>query len=679
MVDSPLNSPLIDHIWRHGASIILFLESDGTISNANDYARELMEDPVGKPIADLFLNFDGSFQLSNVLANGDLPHLLHIPTNSGFAQTFYFRFIKAGTGILVVGEVNNREVEELRITLVETNNRANTLTRELHKKNAELDRARKKADAATQTKSEFLAHMSHEIRTPMNAVMGLAQLMEKEPLLPDQLYMVRNIRTAGNSLLGILNDILDFSKIEAGQLRIVQRPFFLPPLLEQLQTLQGNMARSKGITLRVEASSEVTGGVVGDDLRLEQILSNLVGNAIKFTQQGEVLISAQAVESSPEMMRLRFEIRDSGVGMAPEVLSSLFTPFTQANDGITRRFGGTGLGLSICKRLTELMEGTIGVTSREGIGSTFWFELPFHRTTEEVAKQEKQRQQSVPTGPRLKGLRILVVDDSELNRIVLLRALALEGAESKWAANGQQAIDFLKASPPKFDLVIMDMQMPVMDGLLATGILRGELGLTELPVIAFTAGILPGERQKALDAGVNDFMTKPIELEEMVAVILRCSPPPLADEEALMVPAPDENSTADSAAVPLPLTPEELPGLNMVKGISNLGGDREFYGEIIGEMARIHGDDATKIRAAVAADDFQLGARIAHTLMGVARNLAANNIYGSARELEAELRDERRDRLDRLHLRLEEALKELRANALLLKEDPAGTRESLSS
>jgi signal transduction histidine kinase len=234
--------------------------------------------------------------------------------------------------------------------------------------------------------------MSHEIRTPMNAVLGLAQLLEDEPLTEDQLQMVQRINSAGRSLLGIINDILDFSKIEAGQLSVEQRPFKLAELIAHIDSMMRAVARGRGLTLNLQEVSPVPGRLSGDALRIEQVLMNLVGNALKFTEQGGVILRVAPVTVTETATRLRFEIQDTGIGLSHEAVAKLFTPFTQADSGITRRFGGTGLGLSISKRLVELMGGEIGVESTPGTGSTFWFELPFER----LADEEKPR----PAPPR---------------------------------------------------------------------------------------------------------------------------------------------------------------------------------------------------------------------------------------------------------------------------------------
>ena len=535
----------------------------------------------------------------------------------------------------------------------------------------ELQAARYAAESANRAKSEFLANMSHEIRTPLNAVLGLAQLLEMEPLSTEQLVMVQRISGSGRSLLGILNDVLDFSKIEAGQLRIESAPFSLPPLLEQLDNLLGGTAGSKGIVLRMESSGAFSGGLLGDTLRLEQILLNLVGNAIKFTEQGEVLVAVQPLEITDTTARLRFQVRDTGVGIDPEVLSILFNPFVQADGSITRRFGGTGLGLSICKRLVELMGGVIGVESREGAGSTFWFELPFLRTADGVEAPVKPPRKAVSGRMRLAGRKVLVVDDSEINQVVVARALALEGAQIELASNGQQALDLLGDDSRRFDAVLMDVQMPVMDGLTATRALRRRFDSAALPVIAFTAGVLREERQRAQDAGVNDFLPKPVDLEEMVAVLLRWSSP-AAEKEPVSVaegaPSPGEDSSL-----------QEYPaGIDVARGVAALHGDENFYRKLIREFVRTHGEDEVAIRGALDAGNLLRASQLAHALRGVAGNLAFPLVQRIATELDAYLKSDQRDSAVLLLPSLRDSLAEVRTFALLLKEEPPLTVEAAS-
>ncbi len=378
------------------------------------------------------------------------------------------------------------------------------------------------ARAASAAKSEFLAQMSHEIRTPLNGVLGLAQVLSREPLAPNQRALVERIQASGQTLLMILNDILDFSKIEAGQLRIERRPFNLASVLTRIKNLLGPAARSKGLELRIAPPADPLGLLLGDGLRLEQVLVNLTGNAIKFTEQGVVTLTIQVLEASATDVWLRFEVRDTGIGLSSEALARLFTPFTQADAGITRRYGGTGLGLSICKRLMELMGGVIRVESQVGQGSLFWFELPFPRTAGESTPDPGPGPAPAwPAKPQLTGLQVLVVDDSAINREVVERALAQEGATVMLAADGQQAVQQLKARPEGFDAVLMDVQMPVLDGLTATRLIRSDLGLTALPILALTAGGLADQQAAAREAGANAVLTKPLDLEQLTTTLLR--------------------------------------------------------------------------------------------------------------------------------------------------------------
>ncbi len=389
-----------------------------------------------------------------------------------------------------------------------------------------LEVAKKTAEAANFAKSEFLANMSHEIRTPMNSVLGAAQLLREESLSAHQTEFVTQILEAGRTLLGVINDILDFSKVEAGQLQIVRQPFALEATLARIGSLLGNAAHAKDLNLHIECAPELHSVVLmGDALRLEQILINLVGNAVKFTNQGEVWLRVTAKTLTSSAARLRFEVQDTGVGIETEKASRLFEPFVQADGATTRRFGGSGLGLSISKRLVELMGGVIGAEGAVGKGSTFWFELPFDLQSEGCVSTSASPQPVQKKGPRLSGLRCLVADDVPMNRVVIEQMLAREGARATLAADGQQALQYLQAEPEAFAVVLMDVQMPVMDGLAATRAIRNGLGLKELPVIALTAGVLPEQRQQAKEAGCTDFLRKPVDLEELVAMLLRVARP----------------------------------------------------------------------------------------------------------------------------------------------------------
>ena len=393
---------------------------------------------------------------------------------------------------------------------------------------------------ASAAKSQFLANMSHEIRTPLNVILGLAQVLERDALSAEQRELLDRMREAGEALLHLINDILDLSKIESGHLSLEDAPFELAAMLNGLDHLVRDVAEQKGLEFAVQPAPDCPGHLVGDAGRVRQVLINLCGNAIKFTHQGHVKVSTFLTDLTPLRAHLRFEVEDTGIGIAPEALANLFKPFTQADESITRRFGGTGLGLSISKRLVEYMGGRLGAVSQVDKGSTFWFELSFGR-----AESAPPTPVAIPParGQRLAGCKVLVVDDNRMNQFLVEKALKLEGAKVSVAANGLQALDYLRAEG-NADVVLMDIQMPVMDGLTATREIRSDPRLMGLPVIALTAGALTEDRQKALDAGIDDFLTKPVNLEQMVASILGRLPG-TTRQDALTPPTPLDGKPAE--------------------------------------------------------------------------------------------------------------------------------------
>jgi PAS domain S-box-containing protein len=402
-----------------------------------------------------------------------------------------------------------------------------------------------RAEAASRAKSEFVANMSHEIRTPMNAVLGVAYLLENTSLSQEQKEYVHMIRSSGQVLLGILNDVLDFSKIEAGRMELAPQPFLLREVLDSLSTVMTLPASTRGISLAIGIEDNVPPALVGDAMRLQQILLNLVGNAVKFTERGGVSVRVSLDGEAPveQGLRLRFAVRDTGIGMDLEQQSRLFSAFNQADASTTRRFGGTGLGLAICRRLAELMGGDISVRSTPGAGSEFLVALPFgvadaNAPIEHPALQTAAAQgwmmpaapalQEAPAAaapepqaaPRLHGLRVLLVEDHPLNQLVARGMLEHAGASVDVAENGQLAVDRLRDRAGEYDIVLMDVQMPVMDGYEATRRIRHTLGL-KLPVLAMTAGVMQSEKDQCIDAGMDDFIAKPVDVEQMLETISR--------------------------------------------------------------------------------------------------------------------------------------------------------------
>jgi signal transduction histidine kinase/DNA-binding response OmpR family regulator len=529
---------------------------------------------------------------------------------------------RTGDEIEYLGESFNRMIETLAASQAEIQQNQDLLEERIRQRTEELGQAMQSALEASHAKSEFLANMSHELRTPMNGLLGMLDLVLDSGLNGDQREQLEIAQRCAYSLLALLNDILDLSKIEAGKMVLEKIPFDMRSVIEDCIKSHVAKAVQKRIDLRFQCEASPHLDVLGDPLRVRQIVANLLSNAIKFTDHGSVCVTLSAVPRADGRVEVKFQVTDTGTGIPADKLPAIFEKFTQADGSITRRYGGTGLGLAITQRLVDMHGGEIRVESEVGQGSTFSVTLPCEAAPVVAKAPAPKKVETTPDLSDASGARLLVVEDNLVNQKVVLAVLRKKGFRMEVANDGREALTKLEAPDAAYDLVLMDVQMPVLDGLEATRCIRRNPRWDRLPIIAMTAHAMNGDRERCIEAGMDAYISKPVQPAHLIATIekhlaaARTAPSGKAAErtsiDRAMTDRPkkqDAGMMSDMLHLFLQLAPERLKRLETAVGRSDTGAlqqEAKLMGAAADQLASSNlGLCARRIEQAAARGDFE--------------------------------------------------------------------------
>lgn len=662
---------------------LLLTDSNGIILTANlAFAKRLNKTPQQVAGCNLFSLFDDPDLnknrracLEQVVADGqplifndkrDLwafeNHIYPVKDADGSVQSVSILSIDI-TGTQRTEQELKQANELLRSSNEGLEQRVTERTAELTRLNQELAQARDAAEGSNRSKSAFLANMSHEIRTPMNAILGLVHLALQTELTSKQREYLDTVSNSAQSLLEIINGILDVSRIEAGKLQMETIPFSLDGVVSRSVGLLAQRAQQKKLSLLHQVESDIPDALVGDPLRLEQVLVNLLGNAVKFTDSGSIVlhISRGSAQPPPNQVMLELTVRDTGIGMDAETLARLFKPFSQGDTSTTRTHGGSGLGLTICRHLAEMMGGTITVESSPGSGSSFCFTALLGVGKQGRHKTKINRQDLAQQYRMLKGLRVLLAEDHTINRQIACEILEAVGIQVKTVNNGQEAVTFMQEHGNDIDLILMDIQMPVLDGLEATRRIRQFFSSKRLPIIAMTAHALHEERDVCLAAGMNDHLAKPFVVEKLYELLARMTGRRPSETLTDGIPTNQDGSSTDNF-------PQLLPGIVVDTALSRVNGNKRLLAQLIRLFAQEQQGTPDEIRHLISDNELAAAARVVHGLKGVAGNLSAEHLQSAAANLETALKMQDAKAAEHLLPALESAMSEICTTAALFAE-----------